>query len=83
MSEVYSILGGYSTNYLAVWADPTANIQSGSMYVSTTSSGAAFSVVNLEHNVLVDCYTTTLSGTYDEPLEDEDIIDINVSTLGG
>lgn len=84
MGITYGVLGGTSTEYSAVWADPTANIQSGNVYVGTTGSGAAFSVVNLEHNVLIDCYnSTTLSGSNKELLVSDYIEDINVSTLGG
>ena len=83
MGITYGVLGGISTDYSSVWADPTANIQSGNVYVGTTGSGSAFSVVALEHNVLIDCYSTTLSGSWKESLEGEEIKDINVSTLGG
>lgn len=83
MGTIYSVLCGTSTNYSAVWADSNANIRSGNLYVSTTGSGSAFSVVNLENNVLIDCYSTTISGSYREALINENVADINISTLGG
>lgn len=83
MGKTLDILCGTSTNYNSVWADPNANINSGNVYVTTTSSGASFSVVDLQNDLLIDCYTTTISGSYDEALESENIEDLNISILGG
>lgn len=77
-TPTYNILEGTSTNYQAIWADPTANINSAKMYVVTTGAGAAFSVVNLEDKTLADSYTITNPGLYEETLDSENIIDINV-----
>ena len=83
MSTILDILCGYSQNYNSVWADPHANIETGNVYVTTTGSGASFSVVDLQNDVLIDCYTVTISGSYDEPLDSDDVKDLNISTLGG
>jgi hypothetical protein len=74
----YNILAGTSANYKAVWADPSASINNAKMYVATTGSGSAFSVVDLQYHVLVDSYSITNQGINEEYLEREDIVDINV-----
>jgi len=75
-------LAGSSTNFTSVWASPEANIQTGRMYTGTTGSGSAFSVVDLENEIVIDSYLIDKVGEYDEDLDREDIKDINVSTLG-
>lgn len=82
MSTIYNILSGTSSNYGAVWADLTSNIESGRFYTTTTGSGAALSVVDLSRSIVVDCYTIDHKGGGNEFLEDEDIIDINISIAG-
>lgn len=72
------ILAGTSSRYIAVWADPTASIDSGMFYVATTGNGAAFSVVDSTYSILKDSYTIVEEGLFEEPLEREDIVDINV-----
>lgn len=78
----YYVLSGSSSNYNSIWADPNANIESGRFYTATTGSGAALSVVDLSRNVVVDNYTIDHKGGGNEFLNDEDIVDINVSTAG-
>jgi len=70
---VYSVLAGTSNNFTAIWADPTANLSTGKIYIA---SPAAFSIVN--NTVLFDYYTTTYSGAANEALTQEDIVDINI-----
>jgi hypothetical protein len=82
MSIIYNILSGTSSNYNSVWADSAANIASGRFYTATTGSGAALSVVDLSRSVVVDSYTMERKGGGNEFLENEDIVDINVSTAG-
>jgi len=77
----YNILYGTSSNYNAVWADPTANINSGKFYVSTTGSGAALSVINLQTKILNDNYSVIVKGGGNEYLNSEDIEDINISII--
>lgn len=79
---VYTILAGQSKNFTSIWADPDANINNAKMYVATTGSGAAFSVVDLEHKVLIDSYKIDHKGINEEFLDREDILDINVNTAG-
>jgi hypothetical protein len=78
----YYILSGNSSNYNSIWADSNANINSGKFYAATTGSGAAFSVVDLQNNVVVNNYTIDHMGGGGEFLDSEDIVDINISTLG-
>jgi hypothetical protein len=75
---IYKILAGTSNNFVAIWADPTANLNTAKFYVGTTGVGAAFSAVDLQHKVLYDSYTISDGGQNKEPLEREDIVDINV-----
>lgn len=72
-----AILAG-NRNFVAIWADPTANIASAKMYVASAGTGAAFSVVNLATQELFDSYTITDPGIDNETLDAEDIVDINV-----
>lgn len=80
--ERLEILAGSSNNFTSVWADPEANVKLAKLYVGSTGTGAAFSVVDLEHTLLIDSYTIDKEGSNDEKLEREDIVDINVSTTG-
>ena len=80
--KVYKILAGSSRNFTSVWADPNANIETAKMYVGTAGPGAAFSVIDIGHTALVDSYTINKEGNYDETLDGEDIVDINVNTAG-
>lgn len=73
--SMYNILSGTNKNFIAVWADPTANINTAKVYVGTTGS---FFVINLENKALYDSYTLIKVGGFNESLDREDIIDINV-----
>lgn len=77
-TNVYNILGGTSTDFVAIWADPWSNINYGKVYVVSTGSGAALSVIDMGTNVLYDCYTTTENGMGDEVLDAEDVKDLHV-----
>jgi hypothetical protein len=82
MSTTYNILSGTSSNYNSIWADANANINTGKFYVTTTGSGAALSIVDLQLNIISDNYTIDYSGANEEFLNSEDIVDINISILG-
>lgn len=75
-------VAGTSSNYAAIWTDNNANIDSGNMYIATTGSGAAFSVIDLANQRLIDSYMIDKIGNNNEVLNSEDIVDINVSTIG-
>ena len=77
-TNVYNILGGTSTDFIAIWADPEANINHGKVYVASTGVGAALSVINMDTNALYDCYTKTEKGVGDEFLNAEDVKDLHV-----
>lgn len=70
---IYNILAGVNNNFTAIWADPTAGLSTGKIYIS---SPAAFSIVN--STVLVDYYTSTFGGRANETLTQSDIKDINI-----
>lgn len=80
--SAYNILAGTSSDFVAIWADPTANIETAKVYISTTGEGAAFSVVNLNQKTLVDSYMIDKEGSFGESLEGENVVDINVSKTG-
>jgi hypothetical protein len=72
----YNILGGLSNDFVAIWADPTASLTNGKMYVSSAS---AFSVANIDDGSLYDYYTTTHKGMGNETLTSGTVLDINVA----
>jgi hypothetical protein len=78
----YNILAGQSKVFTSIWADPTANINNAKLYVGTSGSGAAFSIVDLGLKRLIDNYRIDYEGENKEFLDREDIVDINVSTAG-
>ena len=73
MATVYNIIMGGNNNFTAIWADPTAGLHNGRVYIA---SPAAFSIIN--NTVLIDYYTTTFGGRANETLTQDDIKDINV-----
>jgi hypothetical protein len=73
------VLFGSINNFVAIWADATASLTNGKMYASSSGPGASFNVVNLDTEALVDYYTTTHNGAFNEPLDQEDVVDINVT----
>lgn len=75
---IYNILPGINKDFIAVWADPTANINTAKVYVGTTDTNASFFVIDLEQKVICDLYTLNQVGRFNEFLDREDIIDINV-----
>ena len=82
MATTFKILAGTSRNFTSIWADPTANINTAKMYIGSVGSGAAFSVADLTTNTLSDSYLIDKKGDFNETLDSEDIIDINVNTAG-
>ena len=75
---IYNILPGINKNFVGVWADTTANINTAKVYVGTTGTDASFFVINLESKTVYDLYTLTKIGRFNESLDREDIVDINV-----
>ena len=75
---MYNILSGANKNFIAIWADPTANINTAKVYVATTGTAASFFVIDLENKVLYDSYTLSKEGSFGESLDQENITDINV-----
>jgi hypothetical protein len=75
---IYNILSGLNKNFVAIWADLTVNINTGKIYVGTTGTNASFFVIDLKNKVLYDSYNLTKVGGFNESLDREDIVDINV-----
>ena len=73
--SMYNILSGANKNFIAIWADPTANINTAKIYAGTTGS---FFVIDLENKTLYDSYNLIKVGGFNESLDREDIVDINV-----
>lgn len=72
---LYKILKGLTNNFIAIWADPTAGLYSGKFYVASENE---FSIINSAIHDVEDYYTTSHSGTVNEALKAEDIVDLNV-----
>lgn len=72
----FYLLAGATNSFVAIWADPTASLTNGKMYVSSES---AFSVVKMDDDTLYDYYTTTHKGRGNETLESDTVKDINVA----
>lgn len=72
----YSILKGLTNNFVAIWADPDASLNSGKMYVGSTGY---FNTVKLDDQTIYDWYSETRAGRANESLERSDIIDSNVT----
>ena len=77
-TNVYNVLGGASTDFIAIWADPRTNVNYGKVCVASTGTGAALSIIDMGTNVLYDCYTKTERGGGAEPLDAEDVKDLHV-----
>lgn len=71
----YNILSGVGDNFVAIWADPTANLDTAKVYVG---SPVSFFVIDLEKKALYDIYTVSKKGSFGESLDQENIVDINV-----
>ena len=80
VSFIYSILSGTNRNFIAIWADPTANINTGKVYASTSGEGASFFIIDLLNKVLYSTYTINNKGAFGESLDQENIVDINVNS---
>ena len=75
---MYNILSGANKNFIAIWADPTANINTAKVYVGTTGTDSSFFVIDLENKVVCDSYNLIKVGGFNESLDREDIVDINM-----
>jgi hypothetical protein len=82
IGTVFNILGGRSNNFVAIWADETATMETAVLYAASTGAGASLSVVDLASKVLKDFYTKTHTGAFNEKLDGEDIEDINIGSRG-
>lgn len=71
--NTFSVLKGTSNNFVAIWADPTTELNSGKLYVGSQDT---FMVV--KDNVIDDWYTETRAGRGGEVLESDDVVDINI-----
>ena len=78
----FAILGGSSNNFVSIWADETASRSTFKLYAASTGTGAALSVVDLSTKILVDNYTTTHVGAFNEDLDQEAVADINIGSRG-
>ena len=74
----YNIIAGNSITYTSIWADSNSNINTGKIYVGTKGSGGALSVINMMDKSLSDFYLIDKPGGFNEPLNSENIDDINV-----
>jgi hypothetical protein len=71
----YYILKGNLNDFSSIWADPRASMSTGKFYASTQD---AFSIVNIEANIVIDYYNTTHSGLRGEALTSNDVIDLYI-----
>jgi len=76
----FEILGGRSNNFISVWADERASRKTFKLYAASTGRGASLSVIDLYTKALVDNYTQTKVGAFNESLDAEDITDINIGS---
>jgi hypothetical protein len=76
MGMEYNILSGVGDSFIAIWADPTANINTAKVYVGSPIS---FFIIDLEKKALYDTYTLSKKGSFGESLDQENLVDINVS----
>jgi hypothetical protein len=74
--SINSILKSLSSNIVAIWAESTAGLNNGKVYISTSDS---FNIVSLETNSVVDYYTETHAGAAGETLQGNDTVDINIT----
>lgn len=75
---IYNILSGTNKNFTSIWADSTANLDTAKVYVGTAGTDASFFVIDLENKTVYDSYNLTKVGGFNESLDREDIVDINV-----
>lgn len=77
---LYNIFPSTNRNFAAVWADPTSSINTGKVYTCTTGANASFFVIDVVNKVVCDLYTINQKGGFGERLDQENTIDINVSS---
>lgn len=71
------VLEGTSNFISAIWAEATAGLNNGKVYVASTGTGAALSIIDLNTKTLYDRYTKDLKGRSNDKLIQEDIEDIS------
>jgi hypothetical protein len=72
---LYFVLHGLNNNLSSIWADPTASLSSGKMYVGGLGY---FNVIKLDNQSVYDWYSSIHAGRGNETLVETDIIDGNV-----
>lgn len=65
-----------SSNISAIWADPSAGVNKGNFYLATSGT---LSIINSSTRSLYDFYSTTQAGRAQEPLDNSNVVDINVT----
>ena len=75
-ATIYNLLKGTSNNFVAIWADVDAGLNSGKMYIGSQGN---FQVINLSDQTIYDWYSETQKGRSNETLDNNDIVDINVT----
>lgn len=74
-----NIVGGSSNNFTSIWAQDGASLFSGQFQLCSTGVGStALSVIDADIVALVDYYSTTQSGGFNESLGIDNIADLNV-----
>jgi len=82
VGNLFKVLGGFSNDFISIVADENATRSSFKIYVASKGAGAALSVVDLSSKMLVDFYTKTHAGAFNEELGGEDVEDLNVGSRG-
>ena len=77
---IHYIFPNQNKNFTSIWVDPTANINTGKVYASTSGDGASFFIIDLLNKVLYSTYTINNKGAFGESLDQENIVDINVNS---
>lgn len=76
-SDVYHFTDT-NNNFSSVWADLNSSLDHGRLFMASSGPSASFIVLNLEDKSISDIYSISVPGNYEETLDREDIIDINV-----
>lgn len=77
--DEYTIKPYGGNNFVAIWADPTASLDSGMMYITTDGSNTSMYVVKLATQEVYDVYSQEISGRAQEALDYDDPVDMNAT----
>jgi len=69
-------LKGISNDFSSIWSDSTSSSGTGKMYIGSQGN---FQVINLSDQTIYDWYSETQKGRGNETLDNNDIVDINVT----